>query len=141
MVSGSGKDFEEVPAQVAEKRKAVYNRRKHFRAYEAFALIIRRYKMKSVLLLVTYTAKPGMREIFLRDVRDSGVLSAIRNEAGCLRYDYFLDAEDSDRILLVEKWESAEHQQIHQTQPHMKHLLEIKSLSIASTSVEQLTIE
>ena len=97
-------------------------------------------KLKSRLLLVTYTAKPGMRETFLQDVKDSGVLNLIRNETGCLRYDYFLDTDVPDRILLVEKWKSAELQELHLSQPHMKRLLEIKNRSIMTTDVEQITV-
>lgn len=97
--------------------------------------------MRYLLLLVTYTAKPGMRGAFLRDVRDSGVLSEIRSETGCLGYDYFLDAHEPDRILLVEKWESVRLQQLHLAQPHMKRLQEIKERCIVSTGVEQITAE
>lgn len=96
--------------------------------------------MNSILLLVTYTAKPGMRAEFLRDVQDSGILPTIRSEAGCLRYAYFLDADNPDRILLLEQWQSAEHQQVHLTQPHMKRLLEIKTRCIAETSVEKIAV-
>ena len=88
--------------------------------------------MNSILLLVTYTAKPGMREDFLRDVQGSGILPVIRSEAGCLRYAYFLDADDPDQ--------SAERQQVHLTQPHMKRLLEIKTRCIAETSVEKIAV-
>ena len=58
--------------------------------------------MRPVLLLVTYTAKPYGRERFLQQVRQSGILEAIRQEEGCLSYDYFLSEEDDRQILLVE---------------------------------------
>ena len=97
--------------------------------------------MKALLLLVTYTAKPGMRETFLQDVKDSGLLSVIRKETGCLQYEYYLDADREERILLVEKWASLDLQQLHQAQPHMKQLMEIKNRSIAETRVERMTVE
>ena len=48
--------------------------------------------MKPLRLLVTYTAKPGQRDAFLRAVLQSGVPETVRQEDGCLRYDYFLSA-------------------------------------------------
>ena len=40
-------------------------------------------------LLVTYTAKAGQRDAFLQAVLQSGLPERIRQEDGCLRYDYF----------------------------------------------------
>ena len=60
--------------------------------------------MKPLRLLVTYTAKPGQRDAFLRAVLQSGVPETVRQEDGCLRYDYFLSAERPDEILLIEEW-------------------------------------
>ena len=34
-------------------------------------------------LFVIYTAKPGMREAFLNDVKSSGILQLILDEKGC----------------------------------------------------------
>ena len=45
-----------------------------------------------VKLLVTYTAKPGCREQFVRKIVTDGILTAIRNEEGCLAYDYYFSA-------------------------------------------------
>ena len=58
--------------------------------------------MEQLLLLVTYTARPGMREEFVQKVREAGILEAIRKENGCVRYDYFYSEEDENQLLLVE---------------------------------------
>lgn len=97
--------------------------------------------MKPLLLLVTYTAKPGMREHFLSEIKESRILNMIRGENGCLAYDYFLAAEDADRLLLVEKWASQAQQQTHMDQPHMKNLAAIKERWIAQTHVERIYFE
>lgn len=97
--------------------------------------------MQPLLLLVTYTAKPGMRKQFLSEIRESAILETIRREDGCLAYDYFLAAEDEDCLLLVEKWATGEQQQTHMAQPHMKALAEIKDRWIAGTSVERIDLE
>ena len=77
-------------------------------------------------LHVTYTAKPGCREQFVRRIVTQGILTAIRNEAGCLAYDYYFSAQDENTVLLVERWESEAHQHIHMQQPHMAELRKIK---------------
>lgn len=90
-------------------------------------------------LFVIYTAKSGMREAFLKDVVSSGVLDKILAERGCLRYEYFASVQNPDTLMLVEKWENAELQKIHMTQPHMLELREIKNKYIESTEIGKLT--
>ena len=100
--------------------------------------------MKPLRLLVTYTAKSGQRDAFLRAVLQSGVPETVllpdgfRQEDGCLRYDYFLSAERPDEILLIEEWASAEQQQTHLRQPHMQQLKQQKAQYIAETDVQTL---
>ena len=88
-------------------------------------------------LHVTYTAKPGKREAFVKAIEAEGLADAIRWEDGCLRYDYFFAASDEVTILLMEAWESEEKQQIHMTQPHMKRLMELKDLYIDDVKLER----
>ena len=89
-------------------------------------------------LHVTYTAKPGKREAFVKAIEVEGLADKIRWEDGCLRYDYFYAAGDDETILLVEAWESEEKQQIHMTQPHMERLMELKDEYIESVTLEKL---
>lgn len=97
--------------------------------------------MKSVVLLVTYTAKPGMRETFLREALASGISAKIRTEEGCLRYEYYKSEEKPDEILLVEQWATPEAQELHMQQPHMKRLLELKNRLVAATGLMQMMTE
>ena len=97
--------------------------------------------MRSLILLVTYTAKPGMRSNFLREVAESKILETIRRESGCLAYEYFLPAEDGERILLVEKWVTEQQQMAHMEQPHMGLLTDIKNRWIDQTSIERIYLE
>lgn len=78
-------------------------------------------------LYVKYTAKHGCRESYVRAIVSEGILTAIRNEPGCLAYDYYFSAQDENVVLLIEKWESEEHQRVHMTQPHMARLKELKA--------------
>lgn len=91
--------------------------------------------MKSLLLCVTYIAKAGQKEAFVREVEACGILDKIRHEDGCLCYDYFYPASGADEVLLVEKWASAEQQQAHQNQPHMAELMTVKAKYITDTKL------
>ena len=95
--------------------------------------------MTELTFLVTYHAKPGMRETFLRALAARGLPDAVRAEAGCLQYDYFLSIENADEILLMERWESAEAQQIHLRQPHMAQVRELKELYVENMTLRKLT--
>lgn len=88
-------------------------------------------------LSVNYFAKPGRREEFLCRVVEEGILTAIRREEGCLRYDYYLSCQNEDEILLLEAWDTDEHQRIHMEQEHMKRLRAIKDECIAETKLNR----
>ena len=53
-----------------------------------------------IILHVTYTAKPGQKENYLKAVAAAGIDAASRAEAGNVRYDYFYAAQQEDTILL-----------------------------------------
>ena len=88
-------------------------------------------------LLVKYTARPDCREKYVCTVEAEGLLSAIRAESGCLRYDYYYAAQDQNEILLVEQWVDEAHQQAHMQQPHMARLMELKTEYIDSTVLQR----
>ena len=90
---------------------------------------------KQFYLLVTFHAKPGQREAFLRGLVTGGVLDAIRGETGCQRYDFYLSAQDENELLLVERWESQAHQQVHMTQPHMAAMKQLEEQNIESVEL------
>lgn len=92
-------------------------------------------------IYVIYKAKAGRREEFLSRVEELHLPEKIRQEDGCLCYNYYLSHQDADEILLVENWESAEKQQIHMQQPHMKTLMEIKNDCILESKLGHLTVE
>ena len=84
---------------------------------------------------VTYTMKPGMRDTFLKEVRDQGILDAVRGEEGCVQYAYYLPAEEDGTLLLVECWRDRAAQQVHLTTPHMARLGKIKEQCVISTKL------
>lgn len=93
-----------------------------------------------LLIQVTYTMRPGQREAFVRRIRESGILDAIRGEEGCLGYSYYLPEEEDGTLLLVEKWTDAQAQKAHLETPHMKQMAAFKPEYVADTKLISCTI-
>ena len=92
-------------------------------------------------LYVAYTAKPGCRETFVRQIVMEGIADTIRREEGCIRYDYYFSAQREDEILLVEQWQTQAHQRIHLQQPHMDAVRAAKAQYIDSTELGKFRLE
>lgn len=96
--------------------------------------------MGKMMLLVRYKAKPDTRESFMKEVMSSGVLGKIREEDGCVSYDYYYDVAEPEEILLVEEWQSEEQQKQHLQTEHMKILKAIKEKYVLETSVRKIMV-
>ena len=98
--------------------------------------------MEAFTICVIYKAKSTQaREDFINEISNTGILSLIRGEDGCLTYDYYLSCDDNTKIVLFEAWRDKECQKVHMTQPHMKTAMEIKSKYIDSVELKELTIK
>ena len=93
-----------------------------------------------LLIQVTYTMRPGQRDAFVRKIRESGILDAIRGEEGCLGYSYYLPEEEDGTLLLIEKWTGAPAQKAHLETPHMKQMAAFKPKYVADTKLISCTI-
>lgn len=91
-------------------------------------------------IYVKFECLEKKREAFIKKVKDTGILDSIRKENGCIKYDYYLSEKDENELLLIEKWESKEHQQIHLAQPHMEKLKEFKGDYIANTVLGEIEL-
>ena len=91
-------------------------------------------------IYVKFECLPQKREAFLQKVKDTGILEAIRAEDGCIKYDYYLSEKDACELLLIEQWETKEHQQIHIAQPHMAQLREFKDSYIGKTELGEVEL-
>ena len=92
-------------------------------------------------IYVKFDCFPNKREEFLKKVKETGVLDAIRAENGCLKYDYYLSEKNDNELLLIENWESKQHQQIHLTQPHMDTLRGFKDNYIMNTVLGEIELK
>ena len=92
-------------------------------------------------IYVTFKCHDGKREAYIEQIKKLGILDAIRAEDGCHRYDYYFSESDKNEILLIEAWETKQHQQIHLTQPHMDTLRSIKDDYVISTKLGEFELK
>jgi len=92
-------------------------------------------------IYVVFECLPGKREAFVEKVKAEGIVDEVRRENGCIRYDYYFSEKDPNELLLIEAWESKEHQQIHIEQPHMARLRELKPDYITNTTLGEFEVK
>lgn len=91
-------------------------------------------------IYVKFECLDKKREAFIQKVKDTGILDSIRAENGCIKYDYYLSEKDENELLLIEKWQSKDHQQIHLKQPHMAKLQQFKNDYISKTTLGEVQL-
>lgn len=91
-------------------------------------------------IYVKFTCLPQKREGFIQKMKETGILDDIRAEDGCHKYDYYLSEKNPDEILLIEQWETKEHQQIHIKQPHMAQMRQFKDDYITNTVLGEIAL-
>ena len=92
-------------------------------------------------IYVVFKCLEGKREAYIEKLYEEGIVDAVRAEDGCIRYDYYYSEKDPNEILLIEAWESKEHQQIHIEQPHMARLRELKPEYVESSNLGEFELK
>lgn len=93
-----------------------------------------------IVLNVTYKCKPDMRDEFLEMIYTEGIDVASRAEEGNIKYDYYTPVDNSDDLLLVEKWRDAEALAAHGKQEHFARLGELKKKFVLDTIIEKFEV-
>lgn len=73
-----------------------------------------------------YTGKNGAALRFAREMLANGTVARIREEAGNLKYDYFVSVDDPETVLLIDSWTSQEAIDLHHVSPMMKKIMELR---------------
>ena len=87
-------------------------------------------------LNVFYHTKQGECQNFLNSIKELGIDEKCRAENGCMKYDYYFSDADENELLLVETWESREHQQAHTKAEHTAALQSLKEKYVESTEIK-----
>ncbi len=73
----------------------------------------------AITVNLRYTGRNGSARKFAEEMIATGTASAIRAEAGNLRYEYYLPLEDPETVLLIDSWEDQAALDIHHASPMM----------------------
>ena len=87
-------------------------------------------------VVVKYQVKESKGKELVDTFLASEAVKNIRKERGCKQYEYFISAEDSDHVLLIEMWENKECHEEHLSGPNMAPLGEIKAKYTDGQTVE-----
>ena len=93
-----------------------------------------------IILNVIYKCRPEMRDEFLEKIMTEGIDAASQAETGNIKYDYYIPADGSNELLLVEKWQNAEALSEHMKRPHFIRLGELKSEFVEDISIDKFEI-
>ena len=94
-----------------------------------------------IILLVKYTCKPGRRADFMRVISENQIDAKSRDEAGNIQYEYSLDIEDKDVLILTELWKDEEALKLHGEAAHFKLLGQIKDEYVEETQIRRFKAE
>ncbi len=95
----------------------------------------------SIVVNIYYSGKNGNARAFAEEMMNSGTVAKIRAEAGNEQYEYFFPAEDSETVLLIDRWASQEAIDIHHNSPMMGVITELREKYDLHMRVERFISE
>lgn len=73
-----------------------------------------------------YTGVNGAARKFVEEMISSGTVQKIKEEPGNCKYDYFIQMDDPETVLLIDSWQSQEAIDFHHASPMMKTIVELR---------------
>ena len=80
----------------------------------------------AIIVNLYYTGTSGNARKFAEEMTSSGVVQAIREEKGNLKFEYFFPIDDSETVLLIDSWENQEAIDEHHKTPMMQKIIELR---------------
>ena len=91
----------------------------------------------SLTINIRYTGTNGNAREFAKEMTDTGIVEAIRAEAGNLRYEYYQPLDDPETILLIDSWSNQEALDVHHQSPMMESIAALREKYDLHMSVER----
>ena len=91
----------------------------------------------SLTINIYYKVKNGNAKKFAEEMISSGLVDKIRNEEGNERYEYFFPMEDSETVMLLDRWKNEEALDFHHKSEMMKEIAELRNKYKLSMKVEK----
>lgn len=80
----------------------------------------------AVTVLIYYTGEGKNAVRFAQEMCERGVVEAIRKEEGNLQYDYFFSMEETQSVLLIDRWENQQALDRHHASPMMAQIIALR---------------
>ncbi len=80
----------------------------------------------SLTVNLYYTGANGSARRFAEEMVASGVVAAVRAEAGNERYEYFFPLEDPETVLLIDRWRDQAALDAHHKSPMMAQIAALR---------------
>ena len=80
----------------------------------------------AIVVNLYYTGVNGNARKFAEEMVGSGIVKAIKEEKGNLKYDYFFPMDDPETVLLIDAWEDQEAIDLHHASPMMASLAALR---------------
>ena len=92
-------------------------------------------------IYVKYSCAPGRPAAIIEKMKENGILQALLPQDGSITSVYYFAEKDPNELLLVEQWETREHQQVHIGQPHMAQMRTFKDEYILNTALGEMELK
>ena len=81
----------------------------------------------SLIVNIYYTGKNGSAKKFAEEMVTSGIVNRVRAEVGNERYEYFFPMDDSETVMLIDKWKNEEALDLHHKSEMMKEIADLRN--------------
>ena len=80
----------------------------------------------SITVNIRYTGRNGAARRFAEEMTASGVVDAVRAEAGNERYEYYIPMDDPETVLLIDRWVDQAAIDVHHKSDMMRRIAELR---------------
>ncbi|MCI9010661.1 MAG: antibiotic biosynthesis monooxygenase [Clostridia bacterium] len=93
----------------------------------------------SITLHLYYTGENGAARKFAEEMVASGLADRVREEDGNERYEYFFPMDDSETVLLIDRWKDQAALDFHHKSEWMPKIAELRTKYRLKLKVEKYT--
>ena len=93
----------------------------------------------SLIVNIYYTGKNGSAKHFTEEMVKSGIVDRVRAEEGNERYEYFFPMDDTETVMLIDKWRDQAALDAHHKTPMMKEIAALREKYNLHMRVEKYT--
>lgn len=81
----------------------------------------------SLVINIYYTGKNGAARKFAEEMVSSGIVDRVRAEEGNNKYEYFFPMDDTETVMLIDKWNNQEALDLHHKSEMMKEIADLRN--------------